>query len=77
MADEFSEFEIYIDINPDIMGGTPVLRGTRITVYSVLGRLDGGDSVAEILEDNPHLTREAVETAARYARTHRIIGLPR
>lgn len=68
--------EDFVEINPDIMGGTPVLRGTRITVYSVLGRLVGGDSVDDILEDNPHLTREAVETAALYARTHPIVGRP-
>lgn len=68
--------EDYIEINPDIMGGTPVLRGTRITVYSLLGRLDGGDSIDDILEDNPHLTRESVETAALYARTHPLIGRP-
>lgn len=68
--------EDYIEINPDIMGGTPVLRGTRITVYSLLGRLDGGDSIDDILEDNPHLTRESVETAALYARTHPLVGRP-
>jgi uncharacterized protein (DUF433 family) len=68
--------EDYIEINPDIMGGTPVLRGTRMTVYSVLGWLDGGDSIDDILEDNPHLTREAVETAALYARTHPLVGRP-
>lgn len=68
--------ERHIEINPDVMGGTPVLRGTRMTVYSVLGRLDGGDRIENILEDNPHLTREAVETAALYARTHPLVGRP-
>jgi uncharacterized protein (DUF433 family) len=68
--------EDYIEINPDIMGGTPVLRGTRMTVYSVLGRLDGGDNIDDVLEDNPHLAREAVETAALYARTHPLVGRP-
>lgn len=68
--------DAYIEVDPDIMGGTPVLRGTRITVYSVLGRLSGGDSIEDILEDNPHLTREAVETAALYARTHPLVGRP-
>jgi uncharacterized protein (DUF433 family) len=68
--------EDLIEINPAIMGGTPVLRGTRMTVYSVLGRLNGGDSIEDILEDNPHLTHEAVETAALYARTHPIVGRP-
>lgn len=68
--------EDHIEINPDIMGGTPVLRGTRMAVYSVLGRLNDGDSIDDILSDNPHLSREAVETAALYARTHPLIGRP-
>jgi uncharacterized protein (DUF433 family) len=68
--------EDHIAIDPDIMGGTPVLTGTRMTVYSVLGRLDGGDTIDDVLDDNPHLTREAVETAALYARTHPIVGRP-
>ena len=68
--------ENHIEIDPAVMGGTPVLRGTRITVYSVLGRLNGGDSIDDIMEDNPHLTREAIETAALYARTHPIVGRP-
>lgn len=66
----------HVEINPNIMGGTPVLRGTRMTVYSVLGRLDDGDSIDDVLGDNPHLTREAVETAALYARTHPMVGRP-
>lgn len=68
--------EDHIEIDLDIMGGTPVLRGTRMTVYSVLGRLDSGDSIDDILDDSPHLTREAVETAALYARTHPLVGRP-
>ena len=68
--------EDHIEENADIMGGTPVIRGTRMTVYSVLGRLDHGDSIGDILDDNPHLSREAVETAALYARTHPLRGRP-
>ena len=68
--------EDFVHVDPDIMGGTPVLRGTRMTVYSVLGRIDGGDSIEDVLEDNPHLPREAVETAVLYARTHPLVGRP-
>ena len=68
--------EDHIVTDPEIMGGTPVLRGTRMTVYSVLGRLEGGDCVEDILDDNPHLSREAIETAALYARTHPLVGRP-
>ena len=68
--------QTYIDVNPDIMGGAPVIRGTRMTVYSVQGRLDNGDRIEDILEENPHITRDAVETAAFYARTHPMRGRP-
>jgi uncharacterized protein (DUF433 family) len=60
----------WIEINPEIQGGTPVIRGTRITVYAVLGRLDGGDPMEDLLDDYPYVTREAFEAAAAYARVH-------
>jgi len=60
----------------DILGGTPVIRGTRMSVYSVLGRIRDGETVAEILSDYPELTREAVEAAVIYARSHPLVGRP-
>ena len=74
MPDHFTAREDHIEANADVMGGTPVIRGTRMTVYAVLGRLDYGDSVEDILDDNPHLSREAIEAAAHYARAHPLIG---
>ena len=68
-----SLWEAHIIVDPDIMGGTPVLRGTRMTIYSVLGRLDGGDQVDDILEDTPQLTRKAIEAAAGYARMNPLV----
>ncbi len=65
-----------IEVDEEIMGGTPVIRGTRMTVYSVLGRIEHGDTVEDILADNPDLSREAIETAIIYARTHPLIGRP-
>jgi uncharacterized protein (DUF433 family) len=62
--------------DPEILGATPVIRGTRISVYSILGRLNGGESIEDVLEDHPNLTREAVETAAIYARSHPPVGRP-
>jgi uncharacterized protein (DUF433 family) len=56
-----------------IKGGTPVIRGTRMTVYSVLGRIEHGETVDELLSDNPDITREAIEVAITYARTHPLI----
>jgi uncharacterized protein (DUF433 family) len=62
--------------DPAIMGGTPTIRGTRITAQSILGRLEGGDSVESVLEDYPYLDRETVEAAALYAKANPPRGRP-
>jgi uncharacterized protein (DUF433 family) len=62
--------------DPTIMGGMPTIRGTRITAQSILGRLEGGDSIKGILEDYPYLDREAVEAAALYAKANPPRGRP-
>jgi uncharacterized protein (DUF433 family) len=56
-----------------VKGGTPIVRGTRMTVYSVLGRIEHGDTVDDVLADNPDLQREAIDAAITYARTHPLI----
>jgi uncharacterized protein (DUF433 family) len=65
-----------IVIDAAVKGGTPVIRGTRMTVYSVLGRNEHGDTIDDIIADNPDLSRRAVETAIIYARTHPLMGRP-
>ena len=55
-----------IDINPEIMMGKPVIRGTRITVELILRRLGEGACERELLEDYPHLTPEDVRAAVAY-----------
>jgi uncharacterized protein (DUF433 family) len=62
--------------HPEVMGGTPVLRGTRITARSILGRIEGGDSIESILEDYPYLDRDGIEAAALYARVNPPRGRP-
>jgi uncharacterized protein (DUF433 family) len=59
-----------------ILGGTPVIRGTRLTVYAVLGRLEGGDTIAELVEDYPEIPPAAFHAAETYARTHPLRGRP-
>jgi uncharacterized protein (DUF433 family) len=56
-----------IEINPAIMFGKPVIRGTRITVEHVLRKLAGGMTPEEILADHPHLTPDDVYAAATFA----------
>lgn len=44
-----------------------------MTVYSILGRIEHGDTVEDVLADNPDLRREAIEAAIIYARTHPLL----
>ena len=66
----------YIASDPDILGGTPTIAGTRLTVYAVLGRLQDGDSLDELAEDYPELSREAFKAAELFARAHPLRGRP-
>lgn len=56
-----------IERNPNIMFGKPVVKGTRITVEQLLRKLAGGMSVDEILQDHPHLSREDILAAQKFA----------
>jgi uncharacterized protein (DUF433 family) len=56
-----------IETNPDICNGKPVIRGTRISVQTVLEFLAAGDSVADILEEYPSLKREDIQACLEYA----------
>jgi uncharacterized protein (DUF433 family) len=68
--------ERYIDADPEIKGGVPVIRETRIDVYSVQQRLDAGETVQQLEADYPEIPAEAFETAAFYAKTHPRRGRP-
>jgi len=50
-----------ITLDPDICNSRPVIRGTRITVQTVLEFLGAGDSVEDVLAEYPALTREDVQ----------------
>jgi uncharacterized protein (DUF433 family) len=56
-----------IEVNPEICGGKPVIRGTRIMVRNILGMVAGGYTVDRILATYPDLTREDVNAALQYA----------
>jgi uncharacterized protein (DUF433 family) len=66
----------WIERNPGIKGGTPVIKGTRMSVYSLRGRIDHGDSIEDVLGDNPDLPRDAIEAALAYARANPLVGRP-
>lgn len=54
-----------IEINPQVMLGKPVIRGTRITVELILRKLSEGASEKDLLEAYPKLRREDIQAAIR------------
>lgn len=56
-----------IEMNPDIMDGKPVVRGTRVPVELVLRKLGAGMSPEAILVDHPRLTLEDIHAAQAFA----------
>ena len=56
-----------IEVNPRVMLGKAVIRGTRVPVELVLRKLSEGASEADLIEAYPHLTREDIHAAMRYA----------
>jgi uncharacterized protein (DUF433 family) len=56
-----------IEINPQVMMGKPVIRGTRITVELILNKLSEGATESELLEDYPNLAPEDVRAAMEYS----------
>ena len=56
-----------IEINPKVMMGKPVIRGTRLTVELILRKLSEGATEKDLLEAYPKLMREDIKAAIRYA----------
>lgn len=53
---------------PNVMMGKPVIAGTRITVESILEKLGAGETIEQILEAHPRLTKESVLAAISFAK---------
>lgn len=68
--------ERFIESNPSVMGGEPVISDTRIPVRAVAVRIDGGESIADLREDYPEVPQEAFEAALTYAQAHPRRGRP-
>lgn len=56
-----------VEVNPAIMLGKPVIRGTRITVELILRKLGEGATAVEIVDMYPMLTIDDIHAAATYA----------
>jgi uncharacterized protein (DUF433 family) len=55
-----------IESNPTVMMGKPVITGTRITVEHILEKLAAGETIEQLLEAHPRLTRKAVLAAIEF-----------
>ena len=56
-----------IEINPQVMRGKPVIRGTRITVDLIFQKIQEGTSEEELLKAYPRLSKEDIRAAIEYA----------
>lgn len=56
-----------ITINPKVMTGKPIIKGTRVPVELVLKKLAQNIDAEEILKNYPHLTKEDIKAAILYA----------
>ncbi len=55
--------------DPDVLGGTPVFRGTRVPFHALLDYLEGGQTLAEFLDDFPTVTREVAIASLERAKS--------
>jgi uncharacterized protein (DUF433 family) len=57
----------FIESDPKIMLGKPVIKGTRITVELVLEKIASGESFEQLIEAHPRLTNESIRAAIAFA----------
>ncbi len=55
-----------VTANPQVRSGQPIIRGTRITVWDILGWLGGGVPESDILNDYPELATEDIQAALQF-----------
>jgi uncharacterized protein (DUF433 family) len=58
--------KVLIQSDPAIMMGKPIVAGTRVTVEMILEKLGAGETIEQILQEHPRLTREGVLAAIRF-----------
>ncbi len=56
-----------IEVNPNVMMGKPVIRGTRIPVELILRKISEGANEADLIEAYSKLTHEDIQAAVRFA----------
>ncbi|MBP2236396.1 uncharacterized protein (DUF433 family) [Sinorhizobium kostiense] len=75
--DDLAAAREVVSTSPDALGGTPVIRGTRVPVYDVAASVAAGHPVERILDTWPSLDAEMVRLAVIYAEANPLRGRPR
>lgn len=57
-----------INIDPEIMSGTPVFKGTRVPVQNLFDYIEGGEALSEFLDDFPSVSKEAAIAVLKMAK---------
>jgi uncharacterized protein (DUF433 family) len=65
---EMATLEAIVQVDAEILGGTPVFRGTRVPVKNLLDYLAAGDTLDQFLDDFPTVRREQAVAALELAR---------
>ena len=62
------DYQLYKNIisNPDICNGKPTIKGTRITVETIMSFLLAGDTIEDVVEGYPRLTEEDIKTCKEF-----------
>jgi uncharacterized protein (DUF433 family) len=61
--------------NPDILGGTPVFRGTRVPIQALFDYLEGGETLEDFLRGFPTVSRQLAVAALEEAK-HLLLARP-
>jgi uncharacterized protein (DUF433 family) len=56
-----------IVVDPKIMAGKPIIKGTRVPVDAIIHRIAQGEEIEDILKDYPRITRQDIKAALEYA----------
>ena len=68
MISDMSTLDSVVQVDPEILGGTPVFRGTRVPVKNLLDYLTAGDTLDQFLDDFPTVTRQQAVAALDLAK---------
>jgi uncharacterized protein (DUF433 family) len=69
-----ARLDMVVQVDPEILGGTPVFRGTRVPVKNVLDYLAAGDTLDQFLDDFPTVERQQAVAALELAKDLLIAG---